>query len=487
MKSLSWLLIMSSQRLHGGRVTLFLLLSCCGLSFATTPTATQTPQPAAIPTPAPGATSQPTTIYVSPGNPASVNTSPFGDTSANYTTPSLRALPVESSDGGIDASTQRKFYTLSASLREIYDDNVNTTNVNKEASLETEVSPSILVDFPNADGDFTGRYTFGLTYYGDAPGSKYNPNANGGGNTTNYSGTFQMTHDAVAQYTHNFSNRFQLALAEELRYDIQPNILQSVGTNYQNGAYLSNLFNGTLSAQWSPKFSTTATFANTVIRYDDSVLGEQQNSVEDNGSFTASYAFLPKIAASAGFQVDDITYQSGDRGYTSYTFFGGGNWQALPSLSVTGRGGVSVTETVGDDTDEISPYAALQINWNLGARSALAFSYSHEVTPASQVGAEGQLSDRFSANFSYQITPRLSTHLLGAFTDSTVTQDLAVSNSGLPNDYEQLVYEIDTGLAYSYNSNLSFDGGFTFSGVNSDIDNNNYTRDEVYIGVRGTY
>ena len=78
-------------------------------------------------------------------------------------------LPVNSAPLPADASTTRKFYTLTASLREIYDDNVTGSNNNQPASLETMLSPSILVDFPTPEGEFTGRYTFNLTYYSVGP------------------------------------------------------------------------------------------------------------------------------------------------------------------------------------------------------------------------------------------------------------------------------------------------------------------------------
>ena len=492
-------LIMSSQRLHGGRVTLFLLLSCCRLSFAVAPApqpTAPTPAPAPAVPVAPAAPAAPT-IYVSPANPASVS-GPFGDSSANDTTPALRALPVDATAGGPDASTFRKFYTLTAALRETYDDNSNTgTSGNKQASLETEISPSILVDFPTPEGEFTGRYTFGLTYYEDAPSliksSGNNPNAS---SNLHQSGSFEMSHDLDAQYTHAFSSRFQLSLGEELRYQIEPDILQSIGTNYQQGAFLSNQLTGTFSAQWTPKFSTLTTFSDTIVRYQNSSVAYDQNSVENSGAFTANYAVLPKITASAGGQIDDDSYESANRGYTSYTLFGGGSWQALPSLSFTGRGGASYTKyvnsangngTSGNSSGEVTPYAALSANWALGARSSLNFSYSHSVTPSSQTGANGQLSDRFSASFAYQITPRLSAHLDGIFTAASVTSSLATSNGGLPSDYQENSYAIDAGMNYTYNSHFSIDWGTTFSGVVSNIDNGNYNRDEAYVGVRGTY
>jgi len=426
---------------------------------------------------------------IGPPNPASVG--PTGMTAP--ATPAMMALPANVGPLATDAGTNRKFYTLSASLREIYDDNVNTSSVNPQSSLETELSPSILVDFPMEDSDFSARYTFDLTYYSVGP----NNTGNNGSNGSNGS-SVQYTHEFVAQYTHAFSDRFNLNLAEQFRYFIEPSILESTGTNYQNGPYVSNTLNGTVTAQWTPLFGTTTTYANTIVKYDDAAVGTDQNSIENTGSQIFSFAILPKISVSFGGIGDNITYDTDVRGYTTYTAFIGALWQALPSLSVTGRGGASYIEPVGGQTS-IAPYAALSINWTLGARSSLSFDYAHEVTPTDEVGASGQTSDRFSANFGYDITSSLSAHLQGIFTNAVISQSLetSASTSQTASSSNQYDYALDTGLTYHYDRYLDFDCGVTLSGVSSENNSsennssengvNDYTRDEAYVGVRGTY
>jgi hypothetical protein len=466
---------MSSQRLHGGPVTLFLLLSCCRLCCAIAPIP---PPAAASPTPQPSPSPGSNPIFYSPQNPAT-GVDQFGTNG-----PALRALPVNPSSLGIDASTTRKFYTLTASLREIYDDNVNTSNTNQKASFETDFTPSVLVDFPGPDGDFSARYTFGLTYYTVGPDNTGNGGSSNVG--TSNSAEFEMTHELLGQYAHSFSDRFQLSLAEDLRYFTEPGILESTGTNYQNGPYVSNNLNGTLTAQWSPLISSSLTYANSVIQYQDTSVGNDQNSVENTGSISVGYALLPKITTSAGVLLDNITYDTADRGYTTYTVFFGPAWQALPSLSLSARGGATYIEP-SEGQASIAPYGALTVAWTLGARSTLSFNYAHEVTPSDEVGADGQLSDRFSASFAYQVTPRLSSHLTGVFTSSTISNGLSTSQQSSLNNYQEDVYEVDAGLTYQYNSYLGLDFGAILSGVSSNISNNNYSRDETYVGIRGTY
>jgi hypothetical protein len=473
-KSLSWLLIMSSQHLRGG-VILCLILSCrLGMASVDVVPATTSPPITSGPPPASSSST-----YLVPVNPATVNQS-------DMPTPAVMALPANTTQLAGDSSTTHKFYTLTASLREIYDDNVSTSSTNKQSSLETELSPSVLVDFPTPNGDFSARYTFDITYYTHGP--NYNNNGNGGStgnnNATSDPSAFQYTHEFIAQYAHAFSERFNLNLAEQFREYYEPSLYENVGTAYNNGEYISNAFSGGLNSQWTPLFGTTTNFSNTIIRYDQTSIANDQNSIENTGSQTFSFSILPKISLAFGGIGDDISYEMANRGYTTYTGFLGGQWQALPSISVTGRGGISYDETDGAQAT-FSPYAALSLAWSLGARSMLNFDYAHEITPSDQVGANGQESDRFSSSFRYDITPSLSAHLQGSLTYATITSELA--NSASASGYTEIEYYLDTGLTYHYNNYLDFDSGLTLSGVSTDMALSNYSRDEVYFGVRGTY
>jgi hypothetical protein len=444
---------MSSQRLHGGLITLCLLLSC-RLSVAIDPGA-----------------------YPNSTNPAAIGPTGIGSPGA---IPAAMALPANVGPLSGDASTHRKFYTLTASLREVYDDNVFTSpKGSAQTAYETDLSPSVLVDFPVEGGDFSARYTFDLTYYNYAKSS--NNNSVGNGNSP-----LQYTHEFVAQYTHPFSDRFNLNLAEQARYFTEPSLFESVGTNYRDGAYISNAINGTASAQWTPLFGTVTTYANTIVDYQDPVIAAAQNSIENTGSQSFSFAVLPKISASFGGIVDDLAYQDDTRGYTNYTAFLGLQWQALPSLSVNVRGGGAYTETVGSQSSgSLSPYGALSVAWTLGARSMLSFDYSHEVAPTDQPDANGEISDRFSSNFRYDITPSLSAHLQGIITDADISEPLISSNA--ISGYTEYDYALDTGLTYHWDKYLDFDAGITLTGVDSELSSFDYTRDQAYLGVRGTY
>ena len=445
---------MSRQCLHGGLITLCLLLTC-RLGVAIDPTAS--------------------TDLASPVSSTPSASSGPPDTTTPITGPALLAVPANTgSPGGIDAGTNKRIYTLTASLRETYDDNVGTNNNDTQSSLETTLAPSILISIPSNEGNFTARYSLGLTYYSQAQSQSSSGNSD----------RLEVSHEINAQYAHAFSERFNLSLVELFRYYTEPSLDQNTGTAFRNGAYFFNSFNGSFFAQWTPLFGTTTTYANNFINYQDPTVGDSGDDVENTGSQTFSYALLPKISASIGGIVDNVAYKDDLRGYSNYTAFLGLQWQALPSVSLSVRGGASYTETVNDLTS-LSPYGALSLSWNLGERSNLSFDYSHEVTPSSQIGAQGQESDRVNAGFSYNITPRLSARLEGTYTSSSVTQSLATE--GITISTNETVFYVDTSLSYRFDKYFDIDTGITESANKSDTSDRNYTRSQVYAGIRGTY
>ncbi len=469
---------MSSPRTTG-LTTLCLLLSC-RIVFATDVSQATDPN---VPPPNPANISP--TLSPLPGT---VGPTDIGNSAS---TPSTMALPASSANGAVpttvgsgaplDAANAHKFYTFSADLRETYDDNVNTTSSNKLTALETTISPSVLVDFPSGtdNDDFSASYTFGATYYAY---------------TTGTGDTWQYTHQFVAQLKHSFSDRFNLNVSEDFIDSPEPNIYGTTGTPFRDGQNISNAFNAGFSAQWTPLIGSQTTYTNTLVRYlDNPSAAIGQNNDENTASQSISYTVTPTINVSLGGIYDNVTYESIARGYTSYTGFIGGGWQALPNVNASLRVGGSITDseqqqldgTVGT-VETVSPYVDLSGSWQIGSRSSLQADYTHETSPSDYVGSSAQESDRVSGTFNYAVTPQLSTHLQLSYSNNVVSQT-EVFDTTLTNGYTETVYAVDAGASYNFVKYFSLTFDITSTGVSSELPDQNYTRDQVSFGVRGTY
>jgi hypothetical protein len=385
--------------------------------------------------------------------------------------PVSEASPLTPAPGQIrsnDASTTPKFYTITASLREEYDDNIYTTKDNRIGSFVTEFSPSLLVDFPMQDSEFSARYTFGLDYYEHRPGSS----------------NIDYTHEAVVHYTHNFSDRFQLDLRDQFGYYDEPDLLDAVGTPFRSGTYYLNTALAVFNAQWTPLFGTSTSYSNIAIYYNDSQIATFQNNDENTVAQDFRFAFAPKFNFVFGGIYDNVDYFDFDRGYTNYTGDVGLDWQALPSLAIGVRGGATYTVAGGGVADSVSPYAAFTLQWQLGKRSSLDFSYTHNVVPTDVFNAIGQEADRFSLRLSYDITTRFTVHTEGIVTHSRYDSSLLIG--GTPS-FSEDNFGFDLGGQYRITPNFSVEAGDLLSDVSSDVSTRDYVRNQVYVGVRGTY
>lgn len=366
-----------------------------------------------------------------------------------------------------DGSENRKPFIITATLREGYDDNIFTAKTNKVSSFTTDIEPSILFDFPMDSSDFSLRFSAGLTFY-------YNRNG----------GSADKTAEMVLRYNHSFSDRFNIDVRDRVGYYSEPSVLTGGGSLYRDGGYVNNLATVDFTAQWTPLFGTVTTYSNSLYDYQNSAIAAGQSSDENIGSEDFRFAILPKINLVFGGIIDNITYDTAHRGYTNFTADTGIDWQALPSLSIGGRVGATFADPEGTDSS-VSPYGAATVNWRLGARSTLDFNYEHDVVPTDFLTAAGQEADRFTLRFSYDITPSLTVHAQGIVTHGVYNQDLIQGNA-VPNFSEE-DYGLDTGFSYHFNSHFDFDAGYTFSAISSQEGFRDYTRNQFYVGVRGTY
>ncbi len=373
--------------------------------------------------------------------------------------------------GGLasELSDLKRYFTITADLREAYNDNINTTQTNKVSSFEEIFSPSILFSYPMDNSTFDARYTFGLTYYNRAAAGS----------------TYDQDHEVVLRYNHAFSDRFNLDLREDGGYHEDPSLLQSVGTVNRAGGYYSNVATAEFTAQWTPLFGTVTSYSNTYDKYENQTIGNDQDSDENTVSQDFRFAFWPTVTFAVGGVYDDIFYFQSPRGYTSYTGNTGLDWQALPSLSLGFRVGGSLTTLNQGGGTTTSPYASANVNWQIGERSRLIGGYVHSVTPTDLIFAQGGESDRFTANFLYNITENITVNLEGIYTYETYTSSL-LAGSGV-SDFSEDITGLTTGVTYHYNQYLDFEAGYALNYVSSQDSLRDYTQNEFYLGVRGTY
>jgi hypothetical protein len=106
-----------------------------------------------------------------------------------------------------------KAWTVSASLRGFYDDNINTANSGKTESFGFSVSPSVGMNFNLEQTDISFVYMFDYKWYDKV----IDPLV---------LGHDEFTHTFNAQLRHNFSERTTFTLGDSFAIGQEPDVLQ---------------------------------------------------------------------------------------------------------------------------------------------------------------------------------------------------------------------------------------------------------------------
>ena len=75
----------------------------------------------------------------------------------------------------------------------------------------------------------------------------------------------------------------------------------------------------------------------------------------------------------------------------------------------------------------------------------------------------------------------------GIYSHNDITQRLPDGDGHRTSSSTEDVVSFDTGVTYHYDQYLDFEAGYIFSDVSSQFNFEDYTQNQIYLGVRGTY
>ena len=105
-----------------------------------------------------------------------------------------------------------KSWSVQASLRGFYDDNINSTHSDRQSSMGFEVSPGVGLNLKSDQTSFIMGYVYTFKWYDELPQ----------GNTEHY----DQIHVFNAQLDHRFSERYDLAIKDSFVIGQEPAVVE---------------------------------------------------------------------------------------------------------------------------------------------------------------------------------------------------------------------------------------------------------------------
>jgi hypothetical protein len=440
-----------------------------------------------------------------------------------------------------DSPDTSKMWSLSASLRGFYDDNINTTQ-HKQGSYGFEASPSFSLNMPLQQTEIGLRYTYGLYYYQQREQDGEKP--------------IDQTHQLDLWLDHAFTPRWEARVQDTVTVGQDPELTAS-GTatpHRTDGNYIANTFTASLHTDWTQEFSTALTYQNSFYHYENTGATDETAGVDNNYSSSpiSGYTYVPSLgyyfgggsAASVnpslaglldrveqsialdfqwhitpttmaliGYQFGLVNFTgnelvsysqpfpyygpdwpvtsiySSDRDNMSHTVYVGAQHEFLANLTGSVKAGVQYTDYYNDpsSTSSLGPYAdaSLIYTYASGSYAQLGVTQSRNATDTIQIDSQGHITLDQETTVAYgsinhALTSKLMASAVGHF-------QYSVYHDGQYNNQTAEFYNLGLDLSYAFNRNLSADLGYNFDWYTTIVPGQDYTRNRVYLGVTATY
>jgi hypothetical protein len=410
-----------------------------------------------------------------------------------------------------------KPWSISATLRGFYDDNYATApKAIRRDSFGFEVSPSASLNLVRDQTAFGLSYVYSYRYYENRDHLDLPPD--------------DQSHQVNAKLSHAFTPRFKLDVSDSFAVGQEPELLGNTGAPVatflrSNGDNIRNFVDASFSAGITDNLTAVLGYNNEYYDYDEEGVNSRSaflDRVNNRGSINLRQVVLPKTVAVAGYQFESVDYnapfsrspidpfpnsvfsrpyKADERDSYSHYFFLGVDQGITPTLNASLRAGVQYTKfdnlstlavlNPGINDEQWSPYVDANMTWffmkdsyaQIGVRhqrsqTDVAFINGNPNLDAESTGVYGSVSHRFMGSF---VASAIAQYQHSNYGDAT-----SVDTS---EDY----FSAGLNLTWEINKFLSTEVGYNYDRLSSDVSsvavnqNRSFTRNRVYIGIRGTY
>lgn len=401
-----------------------------------------------------------------------------------------------------------KPWSVSATVRGFYDDNVSTLPDEYEDSsydLDSfgyELSPSARLNLVWPQTTLSLGYVYSFKYYENRPPL-----------TTDKDAQSHMFNAAIA---HNFNERYRISVDDSFVIGQEPDLLRAGNTfsTFQRveGDNIRNFGRINFDADLSRLFAAQVGYANAYWNFDDSGVGSLSSlldRMEHTAHIDGKWKATPKTTGILGYQYGQADYLSDDpmaliagtlapidsdyRNSRSHYVYAGVDHSFTPDLVGSLRAGGRFIDYYNADEDSISPYVLGSLRYTYGPENSVeaGFIYDRTATDVSFqpgntfVASLNQLTldaETFTifAELNHRIASRLYGNLTAQFQNN-------VYEGGALDGTDEQIFLAGLELEYRFSKNFSAHAGYNYDTLESDMDFRSFDRNRVYLGLTASY
>lgn len=398
---------------------------------------------------------------------------------------------------GENQNQGEKPWSIGATLRGFYDDNINTSPKGfEQESFGAEFGPYAALNL------FLDQTTLGFSYNYQLRWYEDRPRAN----------DFDHSHQVNGKLSHSFNENLSFDLTDSFVIAQEPEVLAAPGSGIAfplraEGDNKRNSLQASLTSQLSEQFGLVFGYDNNWFDYEDEGLSLLLDRMEHYARINLRYTIVPETIAVLGYQAGLVDYNESDpifrigpgrvfrpshRDRLSHYVYAGVDHTFNPKLNASLRGGVEYSDYINAlpemDDDALSPYADGNITWTYLPSSAIQLGVRHQRMATDVIGfaffpdvIQDAETTMVYGSWNHAITGKLRTSLLANY--QWQRYDVG--------DLEDHVLFAGAQVSYDLTEFLAAEAGYFFDRLESDISvgglDRSYNRNRVFVGIRANY
>jgi hypothetical protein len=403
----------------------------------------------------------------------------------------LGAASVQA-QSAITGGPAAKWWSISATVRGFYDDNINTVQnpTSADRVWGYEINPAVGVKFGNDQTTFYADYRYAFLHYDKAPADQ----------AQNY----DQNHTFDLGLDHTFSERYSVHVKDTFVIGQEPDTLRSgnaIITPFRiSGDNIVNSGNIAFDAQLTHLTGLEVGYMNAWYDYKAEENAAILNRIEQDPYVKLKWFVQPETTAYVGYRYGQVNYTANDqiappdpskseiRNVRSHTGYVGVDHTFRPDLVGSIEAGATYYDYYNLNNTSFGPYANLSLSYIYAPESSAQIGFQEGRTSTDVTGdipgdfvRDTDTSVAY-ASIHHRIIPHLFGNLRGTFQN-------AIFNGGGPdfNGKSERFYEFTAELDYQICRYFSAEIGYDYDKLDSEIPGRSYDRNKVYIGATARY
>lgn len=359
-------------------------------------------------------------------------------------------------------------FRLSLSLRAGYDSNVLASPVDEIGSGFSALTGGAVYFIGSQRFEFSLEASGGVTLYENRPGGRID-----------YNGRLSMGG------FYRFNRRLTFNSSVNAAYLSQPNPELEGGVSSFQGDYIVTNISFDAAYLLTPTLTLRPGYRFNSIQYQDEVVNQASGFNSQTFSFTMEWLARPATTILAEYRYNPVTYNLEGEGSEGHILTLGFTQLFSPKLEWTLQGGAEYrliqNPFQNATTTYLGPFVESTLTYQFAPASELSGKLRYGTEPSGTGGVTIRQTLRSTLGVVHSFSGRLSLDVGIGYENSYYDQPDVIP------DYTQIYYFGYANARYRVSNSISLNLGYSYTAVEVDLGNGNYTRGVTTLGFEFSF